>query len=208
VSAGEKFDFIALGMPMPVDVFATLGDLINKAWPGADIIVDAAAAGVPPEVMNQLGIGWGGIRGAQIIRIPTSRKGRRIAKRDAQAIVEENTRELDAEDGRLNFEGFSESGVGFSGMPEELQLRLGDKGMAILAAHEGAINYVEWEVRATDGTGAVLCIARSKGQTAHALRTKAEDKIARALARIEKVDALYDSPEAESLGRELRDLLA
>jgi hypothetical protein len=197
VSAREEYDYIALGMPMPVDVFATLGDLISKAWPGADLIADPVAAGIPEKVAAAFGGGWGSPK-MQLVRIPKHR-GRRVSKKEAQAIAAENHNELGDDETRLNFHGFetTEHGtsVGLSGA-EELQHQLGALGLAILDQTEGAINYVEWTIidKETDRR-AVLCVARSKGQTAHALRTRAEDKIARARALLDAHDDAHGAPE-------------
>lgn len=47
--AEKKHDYIAIGLPLPVTVVGALGGLLDKAWPGATIITNPHAAGVPDQ---------------------------------------------------------------------------------------------------------------------------------------------------------------
>lgn len=161
-----RYSYIRIGLPLPVDVFATLGNLIDKAWPGADIITDPEKAGVPREFWP----GWRG--GEQLIRIDTTRKPKAVSKKAAQETAAENYVEDDEE--RLTTGGIDEDGWVKMSAPEDLQMHLGLVAHTILEGTQGALNYLEWQMSDPDGNTTVLSVARSKGQTPHQLRMKAE----------------------------------
>ena len=72
-------------------------------------------------------------------------------------------------------------------MPEELARHLAEIGVSMLASMEGATNYVEIPASHPEVGDVLITVARSKGQTPHALRTKAEgerDALARQIARL------------------------
>lgn len=171
----ERHEYISLGLPLPVDVFATLGDLINKAWPGASIITDPENAGVPQRVRSQFG--WGHGSQYQLIRIDTGRAPKRVSKKAATEVVEANAAETEP----LDFLGFDDEGWVKMAPPEELSLHLGAIGRRLLECYPDAINYVEWQIvdREDNHRRYVLSVARSKGQTPGALRQKAEEENAR-----------------------------
>lgn len=169
-----EYDYIAIGMPIPVTVFATLGDLISKAWPGAVIITDPEAAQVPADVRRYVGYS----RDVSLLRIP-KRAPKRVSKKAAEEIADANAREADGEP--VDFMGFhSEENSTWVRMapPEELGAFLSDVGIRLLDSVEGAINYVEWEcVDRETHARTVLSVARSKGQTPGALRKRAEARV-------------------------------
>lgn len=169
-------EYIAVGLPLPINIVATLGDLIDKAWPGAQIITNAEGAGVPIDVRNR----WP-VRDFMLIAVP-KRAPKRVSKKDAAAAAAAN--DLEPGEEAADLTGLDDEWVTIA-PPEELGAFLGAAGRHMLAAFEDATNYVEWEVidRET-GERTVLSVARSKGQTPGALRVKAEEQLAALRARV------------------------
>lgn len=179
----EKCDYIAIGLPMPVSIFGALGDLIDKAWPGAAIITNPEAAGVPTDVRRRIGYS----RDVALLQIPR-KVAKRVTKKAAAEIVATHAPAAAAED--LDFLGMDDEWVRMA-PPEELCLFIGGIGKRVLDGFEDAVNYVEWEVTDKESRQrCVLSFARSKGQTPAALRTKAEKELADAR---DKMRALADA---------------
>lgn len=166
-----RYEYVVVGLPLSVTTFATLGDLMNKAWPDATIITDPQKAGVPRDVRAA----HSAMGRAQIIRIDTTRAPKRVSKAAARAVVDENARAEDAcDEDAVDFLGIEDEWVRMA-MPEDLSLLLGSIANRLLEGTEGAVNYVEFVVHDKEtGAATVVSCARSKGQTPHALREKAE----------------------------------
>lgn len=153
---------IRVGTPLPVDVFVTLGNLLELAYPGTTI------QATPPKAR------WEDTYTEFIID-----RSKRVEVSPEQ--VADAVEESDGED--VEVIGFDDDGhVQFS-TPDEASLALGHIAASMLD-HSGAVNYLEAEVRDAEGNRYVVCAARSKGQTPHALKTAAEEKLAEAEATI------------------------
>lgn len=178
--SGRGHDYIALALPMPVTVMATLGDLMEKAWPGASIITNPRAAGVPEKVLRTLPSS-----GQHMLVRIDRRAPKPVSKRAAQQIADENAR---ADDDTYLTEPINSKGEFALSAPERLLDALAPIVEAILTNDAGP-NYLEMPVRHPDHGEAVITVSRSQQQTPHALRAQAE-------ARIERARALLDDPDA------------
>ncbi|HEY1178473.1 MAG TPA: hypothetical protein VGF17_20140 [Phytomonospora sp.] len=170
---------IVVGGPLPMDVATTLMQLIGAAWPSAVIDTSGRHAG-------QLSR-WDSP--ALVMLIDPKARAKRVTKKQ----VAEAKQYDDGEGGSLVAitEEDGHTVVKMGDTPEELQLFLG--GVAHdLFAQIGGDNYVEWTVRTGDGAHTyVLSIARSKRQTPHALRTKAEKDLEELRAAVRDILAAY-----------------
>lgn len=188
---------IRVETPLPMEVAGTLMQLIGTAWPDAQIRTDGGRMAFGGRALTML--------------VDHRRRPKKVTKKAAKAIVGQNADQADeaaaAGVGDAEFLGFDDGWVSMSA-PEELQLHLASVCMHLLDGNEDAVNYLEWEVRtrATDDAPArsfVLSAARSKGQTPHALRTRAETELADLRAQVRDLSTRI---EALPIAHELRDL--
>jgi hypothetical protein len=150
---------INVALPIPLDVAATLMTLIGTAYPTA--VVDTTSAGF-----------------ALSMKIDPKERARKVSKKQAAELLA--TR--DDEFGDTDFHGFNDNGGIDLATPAELSHHLGHMAHQMFTQTDGAINYVEWEVRtAPDENGDderyVLTIAKSKEQTPGSLLAEAKKRI-------------------------------
>lgn len=177
---------IRVATPLPMEVAGTLMQLIGAAWPDAQVRTDR-------------GRGTFGDDYALTMLVDHRRRPKKVTKKAAQVIVGEQNATRDEADaagvGDSDFLGFDDGWVSTSA-PEELSKFLGGIAHQLIGHYEGAVNYLEWEVHVQPEGEArasyVLSIARSKGQTPGALRTKAEEELADARAQLAAIRALRD----------------
>lgn len=164
---------------MPMDVAGTMMTLVGTAWPNA--VIDTTGKHLPYSTASGL-----------VMLIDPKQRPRKVSKAAARAIQQEHAlapgeqaaQFLRLKDGTLSTEA-----------PEELMLHLGDVAHVIFE-HAAGDNYIEWEVRAqpVDAPEAryVLSVARSKGQTPHAMRARAEAELEDLRARVRTLAAAID----------------
>lgn len=181
---------------MPMDVAGTLMTLIGSAWPSARI--DTTGRHLPYSTASGL-----------VMLIDPKERPRHVTKKGARAIQQQHARaegEESAQFGRIK------DGTLSLQAPEELMLHLGDVAHIICDNLAGE-NYIEWEVRAQPVDAPeqtyVLSIARSKGQTPHALRTRAEIELNAVRVRVRALaDAMARGlVEDEACASEVRALI-
>lgn len=182
---------INVELPLPLEVAGALMELIGTAWPDAMVSTERR---------------FGDFNGdrALSMRVNHRRRPKKVSKRKAAAIVGQNADQADeataAGVGDADFLGFDDGWVSLAA-PAELSLHLGSVCAHLLDANEDAVNYLEWEVReparddGTPGARYVLSAARSKGQTPHALHTRARDELADLRAKIHKEARALDAAE-------------
>lgn len=189
---------IRVETPLPMEVAGTLMQLIGTAWPDAMVRTDAGRA--------------------LTMVVDHTRRPKKVTKKATKAIVAGQAAEQDeavaAGVGDSDFLGFNDGWVTLA-PPEELSLHLGAVCARMLESAEGAVNYLEWEVReparddGTPGARYVLSAARSKGQTPHALRTRAETELADLRARLRQEAAGLEDAQGvnpQGLAHVLRNL--
>jgi hypothetical protein len=187
---------VILAGAMPMDVAGTMMTLIGSAWPTA--VIDTTGRHLPPYTRDGL-----------VMLIDPRQRARKVSKKAAREIQQEHARGEGEEAARFLR---LKDGTLTMTAPEELMLHLGDVAHVICQGAAGD-NYIEWEVRAQPVDAPeqtyVLSIARSKGQTPHALRTRAEAELDALRARVR---ALADSMERglvedEACASEVRALI-
>jgi len=155
---------IRIATPLPMDVAGTLMQLIGTAYPSA-VIVSTPAGGMFDREY------------ALVMKVDPAQRAKRVTKKQAE---EAKPDDIEHE---TDFLGFDNGWISAS-PPEELGLYLGEIAHQMFTSTDGAINYVEWEVRAGEQDRYVLSVAKSKEQTPHALRTKAEARVAELEAQL------------------------
>lgn len=147
---------IAIQLPLPMSVSATLMNLVGAAWPDAEM------------VNNKDGILTGGRH--MVLRVPD--RPARTPEPDAiaAAIVEPGTDDVDLLE--LGPQGISIS------RPQQMSAMMLQVMIESFAENPDAVNYLENKVRDPDtGNEYVLIFARSSGQTPHELRMAAEQRV-------------------------------
>lgn len=159
---------IDISLPLPVDVVATLGNLLDAAYPGTDIDLTAGS--------NCL----------RLLLPEGHRKAKKVSKKAAADAVVEH----DGEDVEVVGMEVTETGLTLSmSPPEELALRLLPLVRATLGM-PGAVNYVEQHLAEKEPPYReyVVIACRSDKQTPHALRQAAEAKLERVLDTLGRYD--------------------
>lgn len=175
---------IRVAGPLPMGVAGALMQLIGSAWP--ESVIDTSGRG---DRRRPRRVHYG--QDALVMLVPP-KAAKRVTKKAAKAIRAEA--EEAEETGELF--GFDGGWVKIA-PPEELGLYLGSVAKAMLDAHEDAVNYVEWEVRDRESLErTVLSVARSKGQTPHALRMAAEAERDQVRALLIEAVSFLDSSAA------------
>ena len=175
MSEEDKSDWVPIIIegPLPMGHAGALMQLIGAAWPAAIIDTDP---------------GRGRYDRALCMRVPPS-GARTISKVEAQALAEEADRSnQETED--ATFLGFDQGSL-LVAPPEDLCLALGEVGHALFSRTEGAVNYVEWEIKTTGGDRYVLSVAKSKEQSPSSLKDVAE-------AEVNRLTAILDAHGIES----------
>lgn len=160
-----RYEYLRIGLPLPLTVIGPLGDLIDKAWPGAAVITDPEKAGAPPQF-------WNAWRRSEemLVRIDVSKAAKRVTKKAAREHAEAYD-DPDRDDDGLTFGGFKEDGTAQMSAPERLTEFLAPLVEAVLA-DEQIINYLSWRIVGRPdgplaGKAAFVSVARSEGQTPH-----------------------------------------
>lgn len=154
---------VDIGLPLPIGVAATLGNLIDAAYPGA--VIDTTAG---PGVMRLL--------------LPTAaRSGKRLSRKAAAAHVVPSS----DDDPQVLGWGPTDDGVQATfSAPQTLAATLLPLVKETLDDTDGAVNYIEQTL--TDASAPdrqyVVIACRSAQQTPHALRQRAEQQRDAALA--------------------------
>lgn len=163
MSAPDARVRVDLGLPLPIDVASTIGNLIDAAYPGT--VIDTTA-------------GYGVMR----LLLPEHRgRAKKVNRRAvAAAVVEPSELPLEVTGWQPTEGGVQAS---FSA-PEQLVCAMLRLVKSVLDGTDGAVNYVEQEVvdREAPYNRYVVIAARSSGQTPHALRQAAEARLAAVLA--------------------------
>lgn len=158
---------VAIQYPVPLDVAANLAKAVGIMYPDSTIRTDDPRSGT-----------------CMVFDLKT-RKGRSSKK----ALLEDLADEADAD-----LLGFAD-GVMKVGTPLEATANLAYWAQIMLTGSPGALNYVEQAVTDPE-SGRVFCVTAcwSKEQTPHQLRMVAEERAARAEARVvELEEALADA---------------
>lgn len=196
--APAGFVRLNIGLPLPLDVVNTASGILSKAWPGS--MIDS----------NYSGGLFGGGSGVLSILIPEkeARRPRRVTKKDIEDARPEPTGLGPEWDGDvIGVEPEGEDGIVFRfGTPEALGNLLVQSCREVLAAQPEAANYLEWTMHEKDASASyVLSVARSKRQTPHELRMKAEAKVD--AARVVLNDMLATTPRDDYFIERLRAAL-
>lgn len=156
---------IAIKLPLPMSVSATLMNLVGTAWPDAELV-------------DSNGGGFAGDR-HMVLRVPDAPARDVSAQEAADAVVEPGD-----DDGDLLELG--PNGVSVS-RPEQLSAMMLDIMLAGFEENPDAVNYLENHVRdPKTGKEYVLIFARSVGQTPHELRMAAEARSDTAHANVHR----------------------
>lgn len=178
---------IVIRGPLPMDVAGTLMTLIGTAYPSA--VIDGSGEHLR---------GWGSAERAFVLLIDPKERARTVSER---AAAEAKVDAEDAPGDALGFTAENDAAILHTSAPEDLCRILGGYAHHIFEAMAGD-NYIEWEVRHQPEGQAyysryVLSVARSKGQTPHALRTKAQGELDQLRAAVRE---LADDLEADCPG--------
>ncbi|WP_068059341.1 hypothetical protein [Nocardia xishanensis] len=167
-------DFVKVDivLPLPLDVAATLINLIGTAYPGAQMDASGGRDGWGREVMR--------------MQIPSAERYASAAARDeiqaAKRVVE---------DERETMLASVRDGIAVS-TPEEIQHQLGYLCSRFFLDNPAAVNYVEVEMDVQNRDTRerfVLTVRRAEGKTPHALRKEAEAEVERLRARLAELEA-------------------
>ncbi|SHZ98539.1 hypothetical protein [Mycobacteroides abscessus] len=149
---------IRIELPLPIDITGTLINIIGKTWPGTMIKDD--------------GTDWRSER-RLVLEIPDEQRHKSPKKAKK---YEEVKQHLHAEADALMTE-LGPNGAGF-GIPEYLTDILVGMAKIWFTQEPDAKNYIETTVRDPETHHRyVFYVARSEGQTPHALRTQAETEL-------------------------------
>lgn len=144
---------VRIRTPLPGSVVLTLGNLIEAAWPDAQMV--------------------DGESGEVTFRI---KKTARTAVTDEEAAA----LRVEPEEEDLDISSLGPSGVSLAN-PVGLAINLLENMKASFGENPEAANYLETTIRdPEDGSRYVLIFAKSQAQTPHELRTRAEANLARA----------------------------
>lgn len=155
---------IRIGLPLPFDVVASLSYAFDAMYPDSKIKTSAHP-------------------GEMVILIDDEHRRPRVGKkklRDAKVTAEAGIADVQVL-------GWEDDHLALS-TPEELSLMLAAPCAHLIAAFEDAVNYVELEVE-HDGNRYTVAACRSRGQTPHALRMKAEQERDEARAEVDRLRA-------------------
>ena len=163
-------------LPLPLDVVATIGNLIEAAYPST--VIDLT-----------------GEKGFLRLLLPAGRRGNRPVgrKRVAAAVVPQVDEPMEVTGWGVAEGGFAELSLS---APQELAAMLLPLVKGTLdASGDAAVNYVEQEIvdRSEPGRRYVVIAARSAAQTPHALRRQAEVQRDSALAMLDEMIAAAES---------------
>lgn len=143
----RAYSEIRIGAPLPLDIAGNVISAIGALYPNTTMSTNTG-------------------RDALVFNIPN---GDREAADERLNDIEKAEPVTGPDTDFIGFEG----GAVVTSTPEEASLAMGNLAASMLVV-EGAVNYLEAEVRDSDGQQYVVCAARSKGQTPHKLRLKAE----------------------------------
>ncbi|MFE3052344.1 hypothetical protein [Nocardia sp. NPDC059239] len=167
----DDYVTVDIGLPLPMDVFATLFKVIDIAYPGAVVETNAGPAGYGPEVMR--------------IRIPEAARYKNVRARKK---IEAAKAHLETErEGMLTS---LRDGISVA-TPEEIKQEVGLLATRMFADNPSAKNYLEMEMWVRDpdtGERFVLNVRRASGKTPHQLREEAEAEVARLRERVEDLE--------------------
>lgn len=153
---------IKIATPLPSNVVLTLGTLIEAAWPGAQLAVNE------DRTASQI-----------VFRIDNSAR-QAVAEEDAAAML------VTATEDDVEITGLGPDGVSVL-TPTDVAANLLPAIKAAFEEFPDAENYLEIPVYdPADGARYVLTFARSKAQTPHELRVRAERDLADARAAIHR----------------------
>ena len=156
---------ITLGLPLPLDVFATLCNLVESAYPNSKVKM--------------------GYRTADVIINDTERVEDPADLIEAKQFASKFS--LDA-----LFEGVSDEGMKLA-LPEYLAKTFATMFIRLFADNPLAINYLEMLVDSTDDEQQyAVHIARSKGQTPHELAQKYKADLDAATDHLAKIAELVE----------------
>lgn len=157
---------VEIGLPLPMDVAGTLMEVIGIAYPNSMVRTDGRPGRMTMEILE------------------SDRGSKPIPKRKVKAARQEAS----PDDTEVELAGFAEEEgalVMKVSTPQEATRRLAEWAVLMLD-NPDATNYVEQEATTAEGLRFVVIAARSKAQTPHKLRMKAEKSYA------ELVETMYD----------------
>ncbi|MFE2994110.1 hypothetical protein ACFXG4_03750 [Nocardia sp. NPDC059246] len=167
----DDYVTVDIGLPLPMDVFATLFKVIDIAYPGAVVDNNAGHVGYGREVMRMR------IPDAARYKNATSRKKIQAAK-------------VHLESEREGLLTSVRDGISVS-TPEEIKYQVGLLATRMFADNPSAVNYLEMEMHVGDpdtGERFVLTVQRKSGKSPHQLREEAEAEVARLRERVEELE--------------------
>lgn len=162
---------VTIGLPLPMDIVATLINLVGAAYPSASIDMTAGADRWGREVMS--------------LQIPGAERYASVPDRErilaAKRVVEDERETVIAQ---------LRAGVSVL-TPEALQTHLGFLASRFFIDNPEAVNYLEVEMDVTDHDTQerfVLTVRRANGKTPHQFRIEAEAENERLRARIAELE--------------------
>lgn len=171
---------IRVELPLPIDISATLTAIIGKTWPGSVIKDDGNDKG------------WNSER-RLVFEIPDGERHKSPKHAKKYAKLKEHLSaysDVDVTDLGPNKQGFS--------MPEYLALMYTEFAREAFNQEPRAKNYIETKLQDKEtGKQFVFTLARSKEQTPHALRMKAEAERDALKAKLETTEAERDQYKRE-----------
>lgn len=158
---------IQIALPLPLDIVISLSQAIDAMYPGAKITT--------PDGTDRPH------QGSFVVVVDDNHRRKRVStKKLAATKAEPGTEDM-------KVQALDPQHLALS-TPDELGLLLSGPCVHLLAAFEDAVNYVEVEVeRGTERYVVAAC--RSRGQTPHALRRKAEQERDEARAEVDRLRA-------------------
>ncbi|MGX1809741.1 hypothetical protein ACWIGI_28805 [Nocardia sp. NPDC055321] len=165
----DDYVTVDIGLPLPLDVSATLMKTIGTVYPGA--MIDTNPHGYGREMLR--------------MRIPNDDRYRNEA---ARVEIRAAKQHLETERDEI-LTGVRE-GISVA-TPKEIKYQVGLLATRMFADNPGAVNYLEMEMQVGDpdtGEQFVLTVQRKAGKSAHQLRVEAEAEVARLRAHISRLE--------------------
>jgi uncharacterized protein (DUF2267 family) len=168
---------VDIALPLPSDVVTTLINVVGLAYPGTMIDVSGERVRTEREMLR--------------LRIPQGERNRDSASREAIA----NAKRCSVDEHEATLTSFRDTLAAQT--PQQVSEILGSIAAQIFVDNPTALNYVQTEMSARDPADQhryVVIVAKSDGQTPHALRRKAEIENERLRARITELECARAQP--------------
>jgi hypothetical protein len=162
---------VDVALPLPSDVVTTLINVIGLAYPGTMIDVSGERVRGEREMLR--------------LRIPQRERYRDAVSRDEIT----NAKRVSVDEHEATLTSFRETLAAQT--PQQVSEVLGSIAAQVFVSNPAAENYVQTEMSARDPADQhryVVIVAKSHGQTPHALRRKAEAENERLRARIAELE--------------------